>query len=117
MRYTAVPIKMPKPRGFFTEYSKKSAQKLARRARSLKGKDVVLFGGGSYGQEWVGKVRKVSMKRPFNYKTKRYEKKSYNVAVKLEFPNRKSNPSPYAKSRYFEPHLGSWKLARIKKVK
>ena len=92
----------------FTIFKEKNAKKLGNELRKLKGKPVILTGGGGTGIHFafMDGVRVKNYKR----EDKRKAKVSH-VEVKLKaFPG-ETLPSH---SKVFSPHIGSWRITALK---
>lgn len=103
------------------EWRRADALAVLREVKPLVGKKVVLYGGGSLmGEHWVAKLlraRVASIYDEYGF-TKRddltpaqkaEEKKRFFVTVKLRF----TGATPFHGERTFEPHLGSWQIAKL----
>lgn len=71
-------------------------------------KKIALYGGGGSGTD-IGILEKIVI-----VPRKRGDGKLvYNVDATIKFSSKKKNPNQYTGNRYFTPHIGSWRIARI----
>lgn len=93
-------------------WKKKDALQVKRMLNPFVGKKVVLYGGGGSGSDLV-KLLSVKIVKPTYYdkENKPYTPKQdiYQVDVEL----RAINGEIFGK-KTFKPHIGSWKLAKLK---
>lgn len=117
----AVPIELGKTgRKSMAGWTKKAAQRIARKVKPLVGKQVALYGGGGSDMH-VARLKSVKVvpvtlygrivkgKRE-TFKKPRKSKTEFYIDVTLYDPKGKLPPYP---SKTFSPHLGSWRIAKI----
>lgn len=118
-------------------WSKQTAKKVASKFRPLVGKRVILYGGGGWDYN-VGRLKSIKSKPSFYYISEGhpapkgvkvikdpsnpdkeraslgyYSPKDYIVEADLRF---KKEDAPFQDRMKFTPHLGSWKIAKLRKV-
>lgn len=91
---------------YTVDYKKKDALMIRNALRRLVGKKVVLYGGGSMSERWVGVLRSLKVVKP-DYVLKGVD--VYNVSAKIFFADRVSPNQELV----FSPNLGSWKIAGL----
>jgi hypothetical protein len=106
------PIEMPKQKKI-ASFSKMNALKLAKKLKKYRLSEMVLYGGGSFGQQWIVYFKDVYPLPWFNYDTEEYMTNEWAVKVNLEI----LEGEPIIGKKEFSPNLGSWKLAEIIKEK
>jgi hypothetical protein len=112
-------------------WSEKTAKLVTSKLRPLVGKKVVLYGGGGWDYN-IGKLKSVKTKPAFYYPV---ENKPLPKGVKIiENPEWKGNYGYYSKKDFIveadlklntpiggrtevTPHIGSWKIGKLKKLK
>lgn len=92
-------------------WGKKTAQKVAKALKPLVGKKVVLYGGGGWDSN-IGKLMRVRVgKTTYRKDLNKPIRMGYEVNVRMTF---KQPDAPFG-NKVFEPHIGSWKIARLVK--
>lgn len=111
---TAVPIKFNwDKQKRMAIWNKKNAMELKSKLKPLVGKDVAMYGGGGHGIS-IGRLEKVEVERPIYFvenKPPQKSKTDYEVIAKMNFA--KTKDYPFAGTKTFSPHLGSWKIAKL----
>jgi hypothetical protein len=141
MKYEAVEVGIPwdKRKGMAT-WSKGMAEKAVRKLRPLVGKRVLLYGGGGT-DENIATLKSVKMGKPFYYLVEGRQPPVGATIMRDPHPIPKGTPARerslgyYSPTDYyvnaelhlakgqqiggrptFSPHLGSWRLAKLRKV-